>query len=151
MPLAWRWSRFEELGVDGVYDMLALRAKVFILEQGPYLDPDGADRHAWHLLGRDAANGALHAYLRVLDPGVKFDVAAIGRIVVDAGMRGQGIGHQLVREGLAQCARLWPGQPVSISAQAHLQRFYRQHGFQTVSDEYLDDGITHVDMRRSPR
>jgi ElaA protein len=149
MPLAWRWCRFEELGVDGVYDMLALRAKVFILEQGPYLDPDGADRHAWHLLGRDGASGELKAYLRVLDPGVKFDDVAIGRIAVDAGMRGQGIGHQLVREGLAQCARLWPGQPVSISAQAHLQRFYRQHGFQAVSDEYLDDGIPHVDMRRS--
>jgi ElaA protein len=150
MPLAWRWCRFEELGVDGVYDMLALRAKVFILEQGPYLDPDGADRHAWHLLGRDEGGGELKAYLRVLDPGVKFDDVAIGRLVVDAGLRGQGIGHQLVREGLAQCARLWPGRPVSISAQAQLQRFYNQHGFRTVSDEYLDDGIPHVDMRRSP-
>ena len=48
MALAWSWRRFEDLGVDGVYDMLALRAKVFVLEQGPYLDPDGADRHAWH-------------------------------------------------------------------------------------------------------
>ena len=89
------------------------------------------------------------AYLRVLDAGVKFDEASIGRVVVDAGLRGQGIGHQLVREGLAQCARLWPGQSISISAQAHLQRFYSQHGFHTVSDEYLDDGIPHVDMRRS--
>ena len=61
MPLVWSWRRFEDLGVDGVYDMLALRAKVFILEQGPYLDPDGGDRHAWHLLGRDATSGALLA------------------------------------------------------------------------------------------
>ena len=82
---------------------------------------------------------------------MKFDDASIGRVVVDAGLRGQGIGHQLVREGLAQCARLWPGQPVSISAQAHLQRFYAAHGFQTSSSPYLDDGIAHVDMRRSPR
>ena len=149
MPLAWRWCRFEALGVDGVYDMLALRAKVFILEQGPYLDPDGADRHAWHLLGRETTSGALMAYLRVLDPGLKFDDASIGRVVVDAGLRGQGIGHQLVREALGQCARLWPGQSISISAQAHLQRFYGQHGFQTVSDEYPDDGTPHVDMRRS--
>ena len=149
MDLAWSWRRFEDLGVDGVYDMLALRAKVFILEQGPYLDPDGADRHAWHLLGRDAASGALMAYLRVLDPGVKFDDVAIGRVVVAAGLRGQGLGHELVRQGLAHCARRWPGQPISISAQAHLQRFYHQHGFETASDEYLDDGIPHVDMRRS--
>ena len=49
MPLAWRWCRFEDLGVNGVYDMLALRAKVFILEQGPYLDPDGAELLLLHL------------------------------------------------------------------------------------------------------
>jgi ElaA protein len=150
MPLVWRWCRFADLGVDGVYDMLALRAKVFILEQGPYLDPDGADRQAWHLLGRDEAAGALRAYLRVLDAGVKFADVSIGRVVVDASLRGRGFGHQLVREGLAQCERCWHGQPISISAQAHLQRFYARHGFQTVSDEYLDDGIPHVDMRRSP-
>lgn len=149
MPLAWSWRRFEDLGVDGVYDMLALRARVFILEQGPYLDPDGADRRAWHLLGREPASGGLHAYLRVLDPGVKFDDVAIGRVVVDAAWRGLGVGHALMEEGLAQCARCWPGRPISISAQAHLQRFYNRHGFHTVSDEYLDDGITHVDMRRS--
>jgi ElaA protein len=149
MALAWSWRRFEDLGVDGVYDMLALRAKVFILEQVPYLDPDGADRHAWHLLGRDASSGALLAYLRVLDAGVKFDDVAIGRVVVEAHLRGQGVGHALMREALARCARQWPGQPISISAQAHLQRFYNRHGFRTVSDEYLDDGIPHVDMRRS--
>jgi ElaA protein len=148
MRLAWSWRRFEDLGVDGVYDMLALRAKVFILEQGPYLDPDGADRHAWHLLGRDAS-GALLAYLRVLDAGVKFDDVSIGRVVVDGSLRGQGVGHDLMREGLAFCSHQWPRQSISISAQAHLQRFYGQHGFQTVSDEYLDDGIPHVDMRRS--
>lgn len=148
--LAWRWSRFEDLGVDGVYDMLALRAKVFILEQGPYLDPDGADRHAWHLLGRDAASGTLQAYLRVLDPGVKFDDVSIGRVVVDAGQRGSGVGHELMRHALAQCERCWPGAPVMMSAQAHLQRYYGRHGFEAVSDEYLDDGIPHVDMRRSP-
>jgi ElaA protein len=149
MALAWSWRRFEDLGVDGVYDMLALRAKVFILEQGPYLDPDGADRHAWHLLGRDAGSGALLAYLRVLDAGVKFDDVSIGRVVVEAHLRGQGVGHALMREALTLYARQWPGQPISISAQAHLQRFYNRHGFQTVSDEYLDDGIPHVDMRRS--
>jgi ElaA protein len=149
MALAWSWRRFEDLGVDGVYDMLALRAKAFVLEQGPYMDPDGADRHAWHLLGRDARSGALLAYLRVLDAGVKFDDVSIGRVVVDASLRGQGLGHELMREALALCARQWPGQPISISAQAHLQRFYNRHGFHTSSSPYLDDGILHVDMRRS--
>lgn len=146
--MLWTWRRFEDLGVHGVYDMLALRAKVFVLEQGPYLDPDGADRSAWHLLGRNTA-GELLAYLRVLDPGVKFDEVSIGRVVVDAGQRGQGAGHALMREGLALCAARWPGQAIRIGAQAHLQRFYAHHGFETVSDEFLEDGIAHVQMRRS--
>jgi ElaA protein len=148
MALQWTWQRFQDLGVDGVYDMLALRAKVFVLEQGPYLDPDGADRRAWHLLGRNAA-AELVAYLRVLDPGVKFDEVSIGRVVVDASLRGQGAGHALMREGLMRCAALWPAQAIRIGAQAHLQRFYVQHGFATVSDEYLEDGIPHVQMLRS--
>ena len=54
MGLHWTWSRFAGLGVDNLYDALALRCRVFVLEQGPYLDPDGLDRHSWHLLGRDA-------------------------------------------------------------------------------------------------
>jgi len=148
MPLTWTWQRFSDLGVDGVYDMLALRAKVFVLEQGPYLDPDGADRHCWHLLGRGAA-GELMAYLRVLDPGVKFDEVSIGRVVVDAALRGQRVGHVLMREGLARCSQVWPGHAIRIGAQAHLQQFYRQHGFRTVSEEYLEDGIAHVQMLRS--
>jgi len=148
MPLAWTWRRFEDLGVDGVYDMLELRCRVFIVEQVPYLDPDGADRRAWHLLGRDEG-GALRAYLRLLDPGVKGDEPSIGRVVVDAALRGVGLGHELMRHALARSAAQWPQRPIRISAQAHLQPFYRQHGFETESDEYLDDGIPHVDMRRS--
>ena len=149
MLLAWTWQRFDDLGVDGVYDMLALRCRVFIVEQVPFLDPDGADRRAWHLLGRDEA-GALRAYLRLLDPGVKFDEPSIGRVAVDAALRRRGVAHELMRRGLAQCAAQWPGRAIRISAQAHLQPFYRQHAFATVSGEYLDDGIAHVDMRRDP-
>jgi ElaA protein len=148
MQIAWTWQRFADLGVDGVYDMLALRAKVFVLEQGPYLDPDGADRQSWHLFGRNVAN-ELVAYLRVVDAGVKFDEPSIGRVVIDAGLRGQGIGHALMREGVARCVAVWPRRAIRISAQAHLQRFYQHHGFETVSDEFLEDGIAHVQMRRS--
>src|SRR5512138_1758447 len=148
MQLDWCWRRFEDLGVDNVYDMLALRCQVFIVEQVPYLDPDGADRRAWHLLGRGVA-GTLQAYLRVVDPGVKFDAPTIGRVAVAAAARGAGHGHALMQQAIARCAALWPGQGIALSAQAHLQGFYRAHGFRAVSAQYLDDGIAHVDMRRS--
>jgi ElaA protein len=146
----WGWQRFADLGVDNLYDALQLRCRVFVLEQGPYLDPDGADRAAWHLLGRDAG-GALVAYLRVADPGVKFDDPSIGRVITAAESRGTGLGRALMAEGVAGCARCWPGRAVRISAQAHLERFYNGFGFERVGDEYPEDNIAHVQMLRPGR
>ena len=145
----WTWCRFGDLGVDGVYDMLALRARIFILEQGPYLDPDGLDRQSWHLLGRDVA-GELQAYLRVVDPGLKYDEPSIGRVVLAKPLRGSGAADALLAESLRCCAAVWPGQGNRISAQAHLQRFYGRHGFVTVGEVYQEDTIPHVQMWRAP-
>lgn len=146
----WTWSRFDDLGVHALYDALALRCRVFVLEQGPYLDPDGIDPHAWHLLGRDEA-GALVAYLRAVDPGLKCDEPSIGRVITAPEARGRGAGRELMREGLRRCAQAWPGRAVRISAQAHLQRFYGGLGFETVSEPYLEDDIPHVQMLWRPR
>lgn len=143
----WTWSRFQELGVDNLYDALALRCRVFVLEQGPYLDPDGLDRRCWHLLGRDA-RGTLQAYLRIVDPGVKYVEPAMGRVVTAPEVRGSGLGRRLVAEGVARCAAAWPGQGMRISAQAHLERFYGEWGFRRVGTPYLEDNIPHLEMVR---
>ena len=145
----WTWQRFPDLGVDNLHDALQLRSRVFILEQGPYLDVDGHDRVSWHLLGRDGT-GTLRAYLRVVDPGVKFDEPSIGRVVTAPEVRGTGLGRTLMRQGLAGCARHWPGQAIRISAQARLQRFYVGLGFSPTSDDYLEDGIPHLEMLWRP-
>ena len=144
----WQWSRFGELGVDNLYDALQLRCRVFVLEQGPYLDPDGIDRQAWHLLGRDEG-GALVAYLRVVDPGVKYAEPSIGRVIIAAEVRGNGSGRALMAEGLAGCERHWTGRAIRISAQAHLERFYEGFGFVRVGPNYGEDNIPHVEMLRS--
>lgn len=147
--LRWTWARFDDLGVHALHDTLALRCKVFILEQGPYQDPDGADKQSWHLLGYDEA-GALQAGLRVVDPGVKYPEPSIGRVVTAREARGGGVGRALMEQGLARCHQVWPGRAVRISAQAHLQRFYGSLGFAAVSDVYLEDDIPHIEMLRSP-
>ncbi|HSM23047.1 MAG TPA: GNAT family N-acetyltransferase [Rubrivivax sp.] len=145
----WTCTRFHELGVDNLYDALALRCRVFVLEQGPYLDPDGVDRQCWHLLGRDDS-GTLQAYLRIVDPGVKYAEPSIGRVITSIETRRTGLGRRLFAEGLARCLALWPGQGIRISAQAHLERFYGGWGFQRVGSEYLEDNIPHLEMLRSP-
>ena len=149
LTLVWTWQRFADLGVHGVYDMLALRAKVFILEQGPFLDPDGIDPQCWHLLGRDGA-GALRAYLRVVDGGIKYPEPSMGRVVLDKPLRGTGLADSLVAEGLARCAACWPGLGNRISAQARLQPFYSRHGFVSVGEAYTEDTIPHIEMWRPP-
>lgn len=149
--LHWRWFRFAELGVEPLYELLALRSRVFVVEQNcPYLDADGIDRHAWHLLGRDDAGG-LQACLRVVDPGAKFAEPSIGRVVTSPDARSRGLGRPLMSEGIRQCEALWPGRDIRISAQAHLARFYGSLGFEAVGEPYLDDNIPHQDMLRRSR
>lgn len=148
--LAWQWLRYAELGLDDLYDALALRCRVFILEQGAYLDPDGLDRQAAHLLGRDAA-GVLQACLRVVDPGLKYPEPSIGRVVIAPELRGSGFGRTLMEQGVAHCEAAWPGRGIRISAQVQLRAFYGSLGFAPVGEPYLEDDIPHLQMFRSPR
>jgi ElaA protein len=144
--IQWSWRAWGELTRDELYDALALRSRVFVLEQGPYLDPDGVDRHSRHLFGRDAA-GMLQAYLRLVQPGIKYPHdASIGRVITSAERRGTGLGRALVAEGLAGHQRWWPGVGNRISAQSRLEAFYSGFGWQRVGGDYLEDNIPHCEM-----
>lgn len=145
----WQLYRFAELGVDNLYDALALRCRVFILEQGPFLDTDGVDRDCWHLLGRDDA-GVLQAYCRLVDPGVKYAEPSMGRVITSIETRGSGLGRALVAEALKRHAGLWPGLGNRISAQARLERFYVGFGYRRVAPDYIEDDIPHTEMLWMP-
>ncbi len=143
--MQWKLKHYEELTRDEVYELLRLRCEVFIVEQNcVYLDVDGRDRTAWHLLARDG-QGKLCASLRAL-PRTENEPMHFGRIVVRPDARGLGLGKELVRRGL-DCARDVLGEPaVSIMAQAHLRGFYESLGFRAVSEPYDSTGILHIDM-----
>jgi ElaA protein len=141
----WQFLRFCDLGVDNLYDALALRCQVFIMEQGAFLDTDGVDRHCWHLLGRDEA-GVLQAYCRLVDPGVKYAEPSMGRVITSAETRGTGLGRALVAEALKRHAATWPGQGNRISAQARLENFYASFGYRRTAPDYIEDDIPHTDM-----
>ena len=143
----WTFQPFGELSGQDVYEVLQLRAAVFVVEQDcAYLDPDGQDQGAWHGLCRE--QGRLVAYQRCLPPGEASPRdSALGRIVVDPALRGQDLGRELVRRGIAFNRHTWPDHAILIGAQAHLQQFYGSLGFESCSEEYLEDGIPHVHMR----
>jgi ElaA protein len=145
--LHWSWLAWDDLTLDDLYDALALRCRVFVLEQGPYLDPDGLDRVSHHLLGRDA-DGTLQAVLRMVHAGHKYAEPSMGRVVTSLEWRGRGAGRALVAEGLRRLLAQWPGAACRISAQAHLERFYAGFGFAAVGEPYLEDGIPHLEMLR---
>lgn len=147
--ITWEWTRFEGLSLQALYEVLALRQKVFVLEQGPYLDADGLDQHSWHLLGRDD-EGELLLYLRVVDPGFKYDEPSIGRVVIAKSLRGTGLGRVMMAEAVKRCDEAWPGRANRISAQAHLGRFYGEFGYVPVGEPYLEDNIPHQEMLRQP-
>jgi ElaA protein len=149
----WQWGRLDALAPLDVYAAMALRQQVFVVEQRcAFLDADGLDTRAWHLLGWIGAAGArtLDAYLRVVDPGAKYIEPSIGRIVTSPSARRLGLGRLLVAEGIARTSALHPGVPIRIGAQRYLERFYSQFGFRTVSGPYDEDGIPHVEMLRDP-
>lgn len=145
----WRYARFAELSPFELYRILALRQRVFVVEQTcPYQDADGYDQRADHLWV-DAADGATAlACLRVFAPGAKYVEACLGRIVTAPEVRRTGLGRALVREGLARIAAAHGAVPVRIGAQRYLERFYGELGFVTASPEYDEDGIPHVEMVR---
>jgi ElaA protein len=145
--IAWTWAHFDRLSSRDVYDCLALRSAVFVVEQDcVFLDPDGCDAGAWHLLGR-GDDGRLVAYLRGLASGVKYPEPSIGRVVVASSARGTGLGRPLMREGIARVSALWPGQDIVIGAQQRLEPFYGSLGFVAEGGIYDEDGIDHVRMR----
>ena len=146
--LRWDWQTWATLSPDALYAILRLRSAIFVVEQNcVFHDMDGVDPACEHLSGR--RDGALVACLRLVPPGVLSKQPALGRVVVAQDARGQGLGRALMLEGLRHCAQRFPGQPVKVSAQQHLEKFYQSLGFVTAGAMYLEDGIPHVDMIRA--
>lgn len=148
--LTSHWSGIDDLAPRDLYAMLKLRVDVFVVEQKcPYPEIDGRDVDALHLRLLDGDH--LAASLRVLPPEAGDPAVHIGRVVVSPTHRGQKLGQRLMGEAVAFCQQRFPGAAVELSAQSHLLAFYASFGFVGVSDEYLDAGVPHVDMRlKSP-
>ncbi|WP_157315053.1 GNAT family N-acetyltransferase [Chitinibacter sp. GC72] len=143
--LTWRWYAFADFDAQTLFAYLRLRQNVFIVEQAcVYPDIDELDLVSTHLLGWQ--DGQIAACLRLVPPGLKFAEPSIGRVITAPQARGTGVGHMLMELGLQGAAEQYPGHKNHIGAQAHLQAFYAAHGFVTVSEPYIEDGIAHVDM-----
>jgi ElaA protein len=128
-----------------LYALLKLRVDVFIVEQAcAYRELDGQDADALHL--RLLIDGSTAAYARLVQPNDA--PPRIGRVLVSPEHRGKGLGEAVMREAIRVCDDRFPDAPIALSAQSHLDRFYRSLGFSPTSEEYVEDGIPHIDMLR---
>lgn len=138
--------RLDELSAVELYELLKLRVDVFVVEQAcAYPELDGNDADCLHLRLTDGS--ALIACARLWRP-TPDHLPRIGRVAVSPTHRGKRLGEALMREAISACEKVYPGEAIEISAQSHLQRFYGSFGFTPISEEYLEDGIPHVDMVR---
>ncbi len=150
--LNWTCKAFSDLSNVALYQIMAARAAVFVVEQNcVYQDADFADFECFHLaawLPGSDTNQMLAAYVRLVPPGLKFAEASIGRVLTTQIARRQKLGAVLMTRAIAACHELFGPVPIRIGAQQYLEQFYSQLGFVTVSDVYDEDGIPHIEMLR---
>jgi ElaA protein len=136
---------FNELTTKELYDVLQLRAEVFVVEQDcVYQDVDGKDNKAWHVLGYK--DKKVVAYTRVFKAGDYFKEASIGRVVVAKDQRKHKYGYDIMNASINMIHEFLNETTIKISAQCYLKRFYNNLGFVETGEEYLEDGIPHMAM-----
>jgi ElaA protein len=143
VSITWDIHNWETISKDTLYEVLALRSAVFVVEQNcVYQDLDSKDKKAIHILGYEQK--ALITYARVFLTTKKF---VIGRVVVHPLFRGLGYGKLIMEKSIAQAPT---NTPIHISAQEHLKEFYETFGFSQIGSDYLEDGIPHIPMAIRP-
>lgn len=140
---------FNELTNTELYQLLQLRAEVFVVEQNcPYLDMDDKDYKSFHVLGYD--NGKLVACTRLVPAGISYDVEpSIGRVVTHPSVRSLGYGKLLMEYSISETKKLFNTSVIVIGAQLYLDKFYQNLGFVPEGEMYLEDNIPHMTMRLS--
>ena len=133
---------FSKLSLNQLYELLKLRVDIFVVEQQcSYAELDNADQNAIHIMATETDE--IIGYARI---SFKGDKIHIGRIVIKQSHRNKGLGKELMNSAIQYCAEEFPNQPIYLSAQIHLQKYYESFGFQAISDVYDWDGIDHLDM-----
>ena len=126
-------------------DAMRLRHAVFAQEQGiaAELMSDAADAGAVHARALNRAGLAVGSGRLVPLPG---GGGKIGRMAVDAGLRGAGVGGALL-QALVQAGRERGLAHLELHAQATAEGFYRRAGWVPEGPVFEEAGVPHQAMR----
>lgn len=134
---------FDELPPRIAYQVWRLRQDVFVVEQQcPYADLDGRDLDPGTRQLILVEDQEVLGTLRILDDGA---VWRIGRVVLAKHVRGRGLADLMMTAAIEATS----DRDVVLDAQAPLAGWYGTLGFEVVGDQFIEDGIPHVPMRRS--
>ena len=137
-------KHFSQLSAQELFEIYKLRVYVFVVEQHcPYQEVDDADKAAYHVWLQD--EDGIEAYARVLPQGAAFPSAAIGRVI--AVKRRLGLGSKVVAAAIHVAASKFKADKITIEAQVYARGLYEKLGFRQTSDEFLEDGIPHIQMQ----
>ena len=136
---------FTELDKEELYQILRLRSEVFVVEQDcVYQDIDNKDQKAIHLFYKKEEE--IIAYTRIFKKGDYYENPSIGRVVVSKNKRGKDLGKEIMLESMKYIKNNIKGEKIELSAQVYLDNFYKDLGFYSKGEEYLEDGIPHQRM-----
>lgn len=142
---------FNELTTTELYEILKARAEIFVVEQNcVYQDLDGMDYHSLHVFYEE--KGKVLAYLRAFEKETEADMnentspktVQMGRVLTVE--HGKGLGGKILKEGIRLIKENMQPKRIYIEAQCYAIGYYWREGFKVCSEEFLEDGIPHVQM-----
>ena len=134
---------FSELSLRELHDLLALRNRIFVVEQEITEEPevDGRDPVAHHLLLWE--DGRIVGTVRML---LERAPVKVGRVAVDLEYRSRGLGREMMRA----VGEFLGDRPAKLHAQSHLENWYDELGWYRVGENFDIVGIPHVRMDWPP-
>lgn len=137
-------KQYRDLTRDELFEILKLRNAVFIVEQAcPYQDIDEIDKTAYHIFLQNEER--IQAYLRVFPSSTSPEEVRIGRVI--AVKRRCGMGSRILAEGIKLAKEQLHAATIGMEAQTYARTLYEKQGFVQTSEEFLEDGIPHIEMK----
>lgn len=134
-------KQFNELTTIELYEILKVRAEIFIIEQNiNYQDMDDVDYNSLHCFFVE--DNKVIAYLRAFY--IEDNIVKLGRVLTLK--HGNGIGRDLLEQSLIAIKEKMPCKKICMDAQKYAVEFYKKFGFKVTSKDFLEEGIIHNTM-----
>ena len=134
-------KKFSDLSPAELYEILKSRTEVFLLEQNIICqDMDDVDYDCLHCFLYDGKRAV--ACLRAFLSGE--GEVTIGRVVSIEHKKG--LGRELMQKSIEEVKKNFDCKKIVVHAQKQAEGYYEKMGFNTVSDEFMEENIPHVMM-----